>query len=137
MTDKKLVLRVLLKLFSMTAVLWLAYVLLVGFFGQEISNKTATTKISLQALKTGDVDYFEINNRKLLVLKRNDKDYLVAWSDDPVYGCQIELKDDYLKPVCVDIKYDFFGKGLNKERTVQLKSPDYYIDQGSILIIGE
>ncbi len=130
--DKKLILRAILKLLSGTAVLWLVYVFTAGFFTHSDSPNTASQTYSLANLKNNQSVYFSFNQRDLLVIKTSDKHH-VFWADDPVYGCRLEYFKNFIKPICIDIKYNLAG--YNSKKNQQLLTPEFEINTEDELII--
>jgi len=151
MTDKKLILRVALKLMALTAAAVVIYVFFYGMFGSNSTERGAVIlHVDVSAIKPGEIKYFKVLNKKLLVLHRNKemlellnnsdmgllKDastadmadnmnakyrsftarYFVAWAYDAFYGCDIKLKEMFLEPVCIDLKYDLAGRVLKSGR---------------------
>lgn len=131
MIDKKLFLRVTLKLFTGFAFICLVYIFLADFFID--TNKSAPShQFDISSLLDKQAAYFFIDRRELLVLKHQDK-LSVFWANDPVYGCRLEFFVDYIKPVCIDIRYGV--DGYNAERDQWLLSPDYEVSLGGELVV--
>lgn len=71
--DKKLILRVLLKLMTAILVIAVSYVFISALSDNQGNNKTASSKrIDVSAIKPGEVKYFTAFNKKILVLYRTD-----------------------------------------------------------------
>jgi len=134
MLNNKLILRVILKLFSGALVLWVFYVFTAGLFSGPHQSKTKQQIYSLLNLEDNQSIYFDFNQRKLLVIKSSDK-YKVFWADDPVYGCKLEFFIDFIKPVCIDIKYNLEGYSQKKDQ--QLSAPTFKINSKKELIVYE
>ena len=139
MYDTKQILRVILKLMSAAALLWLAYIFVAGLFdrpGSEIKNLLSFDLTP--EMKAGEVRFFQAGRRKLLVAY--DKEYYVGWADDPTYGCAIEYRQDErrLKSVCVESWFDLQGHVMAGSKTeVDLKSPAYQISEGRKLVLQQ
>ena len=157
MKDKKLLLRVGIKLMSLVALLFLLYILFAGMAGNDDDAESVTEiHFDISGLKPGDIKYFPVDSREILVLYRTKEmigrllqqssasprqslrsatpEYFVAYAYDPVYGCKIKLQQSVLKPVCIDVQYDLSGRVLKNARTDQdLLVPKYEIDDGKIL----
>lgn len=132
MQDSRLFLRVASKLMLGFALLWLLYVFTRGLFELPATTASSTAdkvyEFDLNALhqsvQTPTASYFSIGSRELLVLRLQD-DYRVYWASDPIYGCRLEYRQGFIKPVCIDIEYD--QQGYSQAARQQLKSPEYEI----------
>jgi hypothetical protein len=72
MTDKKIILRVAFKLMAATAILTLVYIFMAGLFTSPNTNRSASIlRIDISAIQAGDIQYFDVGNKKLLVLHRS------------------------------------------------------------------
>ena len=131
MIDKKLFLRVTLKLFTGFAFIWIAYIFLADFF-IDPDKSSSSHRLDISTLLDKQAAYFFIGRRELLVIKQQDK-LSVFWANDPVYGCRLEFFVDYIKPVCIDIRYGF--DGYNRDRDQWLLSPDYEVSLGGELVV--
>jgi len=129
--SRKTLLRVLLKIFTAITFLFLGYIFTVGLFSTEEATQNHYT-FDLSTLSNGNVRYFMLNNRELLVIKINNKS-MVFWANDPIYGCKLEFFNPFIKPVCIDIKYNL--DGFSSRNNQQLTSPNYKINKQNILII--
>ena len=58
---------------------------------------------------------------------------LFFWANDPLYGCRLEFFDTFIKPVCIDIKYDL--KGYSTAKNQQLASPEFEISSAGELVV--
>ena len=134
MKDKKLLLRVVFKLMSLAGLGFVIYILLAGFIDND--KNESIIYIDISKINKGKVDYFDVMNKKLLVLRRTEamlsklplqnKEYFIAYAYDPVFGCAVELVNDYFKSVCVDIKYDLAGRVYKNNRSARnLIVPEY------------
>ena len=72
MLDKKTTLRLALKLMSLMGLGFLAYILLAGLIGDDVSEQVSVV-IDITDLKSGEVKYYSIERGKLLVLKRTSE----------------------------------------------------------------
>jgi hypothetical protein len=143
MKDKRLLLRVIFKLMSFVGLGFVIYMLFSGFFDDE---NTSVIYINVSKINKGEVNYFSIENKKLLVLHRIDalknknphktSEYFIAYAYDPVYGCAIEFKGEYFKSVCIDIKYDLQGRVYENTRSARdLILPKYnFIDAYTVAV---
>ena len=132
MKDTKLFLRVTLKILTGFGVLSLAYILLAGLFINPNDDTKESYTFELSALSENQAVYFKVNRRELLVIKVADN-YRAFWANDPIYGCRLELKNDFIKPVCIDIEYDLMGYSKAKDQL--LAAPDYKINQYGELVV--
>jgi len=130
--NNKLILRATLKLFAGSAILWLAYVFTAGFFSDSNNTKSSVRKFDLSSLTNNSAIYFKIDQRELLVIKTRDKHH-VFWAQDPVYGCRLDYFKTFIKPICIDIKYNLAG--YNSDNNQHLTSPDYEITSQNALHI--
>ena len=74
MTDKKLLLRVMLKLMAISAIIVVSYVLLVSLINnREFSGDSASVRIDVSDIEPGKVKYFSVYGRRLMVLHRNEE----------------------------------------------------------------
>ncbi|MCW8956205.1 MAG: hypothetical protein OQL09_04930 [Gammaproteobacteria bacterium] len=111
MTDKKLILRVITKLFAIFAVLAVVYVLFQGLLSNEATiSDEQVVLLDVSALKPGAVQYFDFNRRKALVLHRARGQLLVAYASDPVFGCPIEWQGEKFVSVCNASQFYADGK---------------------------
>ena len=127
----KLLLRVSLKLLFMIGFICLFYIFIAGSFNfhePELKKQT----LDLSSLNNVSATYFNVNKRKLLVIKKLET-YFVFWANDPIYGCPLEYIESFIKPVCIDIKYDL--SGYNKKTQQSLSSPKYKITLDNKLIL--
>lgn len=124
MMDNKLILRATLKLFAGSAILWLAYILTAGFFAHDNRINSSAQEFDLSSLADNNAIYFSVNTRELLVIKIAGE-YRVFWAQDPNYGCRLKFLTTFIKPVCINIKYNLHGYSINKNQ--QLLSPNYKI----------
>jgi len=131
MTDKKLLLRASLKLFSGVAMLWLAYIFLAGLF-ISTDRPTSTQTFDTSLLEEGQATYFFVNGRELLVFKKQ-KQTLAFWAQDPVYGCRLEFIKTVIKPVCIDIHYEL--NGYSKDKNQWLSAPEYELSFDGTLYV--
>ena len=131
MADKKLILRVAMKLFTGFAALWLIYILLGGLF---ISNEksSVSSHFDISSLIDSQSVYFFVDGRELLVIKR-PTNVVVFWANDPVYGCRLELSGEFIRPVCIEILYGL--DGYNKERDQWLLQPDFEVSLKGELVV--
>ncbi len=129
--DRRLVLRVLVKLMILACLSFAAYVLVAGIFWQETGTEELV--IDVGAIEAGKAGYFQVGSRRLLVVGKPQEttggsSYLVVWAEDPIYGCDLRLQKEStrLKAVCADVVYDLEGRllrgGVHHE---DLVSPPY------------
>ncbi|VAW56704.1 hypothetical protein MNBD_GAMMA07-889 [hydrothermal vent metagenome] len=131
--SRKTLLRVLLKIFTAITFLFLGYIFTVGLFScEETTPAKSQYTFDLSALSNGDAAYFKPGNRELLVIKTNDK-LIAFWANDPIYGCKLEFFNTFIKPVCIDIKYNL--NGFSSRKNQQLTSPKFTVHKQNLLII--
>lgn len=70
MKDRKLMLRVAIKLMTIIAAGSVVYVLLLALIGRDDSVKDEIVSIDVSTIKPGEVKFFNVFNRRLLVLYR-------------------------------------------------------------------
>ncbi len=132
LSQKFLLLRLIYKAFILTAFLSIIYIFTIGFFSSSEPIEKKRWEFDLSTLNNNDAVYFKLEKRELLTFK-NDTEFTVFWANDPIYGCKLEFFNTYIKPVCIDIKYNLNGFSENKNQ--QLTSPEYEIYQQNTLII--
>ena len=72
MTDKKLILRVALKLMTLAAATVVIYVFFYGLFGShDVKRGDLLLSVDVSEIKPGEIKYFNVLNKKLLVLHRS------------------------------------------------------------------
>ena len=149
--ERILILRVAFKLMSAMAVAVVVYVILMAVFGRHSDvNSPAMIRLDVSDIGVGEIKYFDVLNKQLLVLHRSsemitaieqinnklkkdsDSDsmrklfrsesekYFVAYAHDPFYGCKIELSKSMLKPVCINLQYDLTGRPYNDVRDQEM-----------------
>ena len=132
MNEKKVFLRVIIKLFTGFAAIWIAYIFLAGFFINDDHNTAESYTFDLSSLTKNNAMYFKTNRRELLVIN-SPEGYQVFWANDPIYGCRLEYKNSLIIPVCIHIEYDLTG--YNKANDQQLLVPDFKINQYGELVV--
>jgi len=131
--SRKTLLRSIFKIFTAITFLFLGYIFTVGLFSSEETRPSKSQyTFDASTLSNGDAAYFKSGNRELLVIRTNDK-LIVFWANDPIYGCKLEFFNTFIKPVCIDIKYNL--NGFSSRNNQQLTSPNYKINKQNILII--
>lgn len=140
--DKKLLLRVMVKLMMLVSVLLFAYVMVVGILtGPPKAPETITMDVS--KLAPGQVRYLRAGSRWYMVIYRREiadpeEAYVVLQGQDNIYGCQVMLEagDHVLRSVCADVKYDLDGRLLQGTRDHEdLRRPVHqWVDQQHVLI---
>lgn len=102
------------KLMLLCSLLFVAYVFMAGLFRDEGDERSAV--IDVAGIDEGRAGYFQVGERRLMVIRKpqldaGTPDYLVAWAEDEVYGCELRLVADAsrLKAVCADVIYDLDG----------------------------
>jgi hypothetical protein len=124
MIEKRLLLRVVIKLCIASSILGIAYIFVAGFFeSSEYTDKPQYT-FSVSNLKNNSPVYFKTDRRELLVIKSNDS-YSVFWAHGPLYGCRLEFISSVIKPVCIDIEYGL--NGISAKANQKLDSPEFNI----------
>jgi len=132
MIEKRLLLRVTIKLCIAATAIGIVYIFIAGFFeSSEFKDKPQYT-FSVSSLKNNSHVYFKTDRRELLVIKSNDA-YSVFWAHDPLYGCRLEFIDTIIKPVCIDIEYGLDGVSSKTNQT--LDSPEYNITADYELVV--
>jgi len=126
MKDKKLLLRVVLKLMGLTGLGFVVYILFAGFVSNDDKN---IVYIDISKVREGKVEYFDVLNKKILVLHRTESmleklaykksEFFIAYAYDPIFGCAVEFFGEYFKSVCVDIKYDLAGQVYETNRSAR------------------
>lgn len=132
MIEKRLLLRVAIKLCIASTVIGIVYIFIVGLFGQSGTIDKPQYSFSLSSLKNNSHAYFKTERRELLIIKSTGK-YSVFWANDPLYGCRLEVIDSVIKPVCIDIEYGLDGTSSQTNQT--LDSPEYNITADYELVI--
>ena len=136
MIERRYLLLYTYKAFMYVSIVAVIYIFTAGLFTSPISEDSADEKahhsFALGTLENSSHAYFKTERREILVIKNNDT-YSVFWANDPIYGCRLEFASDYIKPVCIDIKYDVNGESNDKR--YQLDSPDYSITQQNMLLV--
>jgi len=132
MIEKRLLLRVAIKLCIASTVIGIVYIFIVGLFGQSGTIDKPQYSFSLISLKNNSPVYFKTERRELLVIKSNGK-YSVFWANDPLYGCKLEFVGSLIKPVCIDIEYGL--DGFSSKTNQKLDSPDYNITADYELVV--
>jgi len=132
MIEKRLLLRVIIKLCIASSIIGIAYIFIAGFFeSSELTDKPQYT-FSVSSLKNNSHAYFKTDRRELLIIKSNGA-YTVFWAHDPLYGCKLEFIDSIIKPVCIDIEYGL--DGFNSKTNQKLDSPEYNITADYELVV--
>jgi hypothetical protein len=94
--DKRLLLRVLVKLMLLVSLLFLVYALFAGFIRQD--GGVEILEVDVGGLESGKAGYFLVGNRRLIVVRKpraapGSAAYLVARAEDPVFGCDLRLQE--------------------------------------------
>ena len=129
MADKKLVLRVVIKLMSLAVVGFFLYVLLTGLFNDE-NKQLAGAVIDVSQIQPGEYQVFDNGSRKILLLRRteqqlvtikdlSDELYDVDSSRDLPSGLSTLYRS--IKPeLFVAYAYDpFFGCGIEVDNKAE------------------
>ncbi len=132
LSRKFLVLRFIYKAFILTAFLSIIYIFTIGFFSSSEPIEKKRLEFDLSTVNNESAVYFKMGKRELLTFK-NDNKLTVFWANDPIYGCKLEFFNTYIKPVCIDIKYNLTG--FNENKNQQLTSPEYEVNQQNELIV--
>lgn len=160
MTDKKLLLRVSIKLMFFISFVFVTYILFSGLSTNEKEVSGAKIlQLDISDLEPGDIKYFSIDSRKILVLFRTESmaqelkktmperedgfvfrsmvpEYFVAFAYDPFYGCPVEMGDGFFKASCVDVKYDFSGRVYQSTQAdSDLVVPNYEVVSGKFITL--
>ena len=132
---------------------FLLYVFFVGLVGD--ANEDETVRLDVSTIAPGNVEFFNVGKRRLLVLHRSPEQiavlenanqqtnaiyrsvhpqYFVAWAHDPFFGCAIEYKQNSFKAICVNNNYDLAGRVLKGDASASdLIVPDYqFVDADRI-----
>ncbi|MCW9013445.1 MAG: hypothetical protein OQL06_06645 [Gammaproteobacteria bacterium] len=157
MADKKLLLRVSVKLMAWVGIAFIVYILFSGLMGNDNdASQAEILLLDITDLKPGHIKYFPVDRRNVLVLFRTEQmirelqgssanradeelrsvipEYFVAYAYDPFYGCNVEMAEGFLQSVCVDVKYDFAGKVYQSDKSaVDLIVPEYEIIAGKFI----
>ena len=132
MIEKRLLLRVVIKLCIASTAIGIVYIFIAGFFEPlGFADKPQYT-FSVSSMKNNSHVYFKTDRRDLLVIKSNDA-YSVFWAHDPLYGCKLEFNGAIIKPVCIDIEYGL--DGTSSEANQKLDSPEYNVTADYELVI--
>lgn len=136
MIERRYLLLYAYKAFIYISIVAVAYVFTAGLFTtstpEDSSEGITQHSFSLATLNDNSHAYFKADRRDILVIKSHNN-YSVFWANDPVYGCRLEVVDDFIKPVCIDIKYN--SNGESSDNRHQLDSPDYSITPDNMLLI--
>ena len=132
MIERRLLLRVIIKLCIASTAIGIAYVFIAGFFEPVGFADKPQYTFSVSGLKNDSPVYFKTDRRELLVIKTNDT-YSVFWAHDPLYGCKLEFVDSMIKPVCIDIEYGLDGVSSKTSQT--LDSPEFNVTADYELVI--
>ena len=157
MADKKLLLRVSVKLMAWIGIAFVIYVLFSGLLRHENdAAKPEALLLDIRELKPGAIKYFSVDRRNVLVLYRTEEmiselkragknktdrifrsvvpEYFVAYAYDPFYGCNLKKMEKYFQSICVDVKYDFSGKVYKSAKSDKdLIVPEYEIIAGDVI----
>ena len=132
MIEKRLLLRVTIKLCIASTVIGIVYIFIAGLFGQSGTTDKTQYSFSVSTLKNNSHIYFKTDRRELLVIKSNGQ-YSVFWSHDPLYGCKLEFINSVIKPVCIDIEYGL--DGFSSKTNQKLDGPEYNITADYELVV--
>ncbi|HID82606.1 MAG TPA: hypothetical protein EYH06_05015 [Chromatiales bacterium] len=151
-TDRKIFLRVVLKLMFTITVLVVAFVLLRYSSRDNVREEIIT--IDLSDLAAGEHKIVRWQNRPIIILHRTklmletiksgeeDNPFLVVYAQSPDYSCPItvvqpdEKEKGGFKSECSGTLYDYAGRLLpNQNARFNLEEPDYSIE-GNVLTIG-
>ncbi len=136
MIERRYLLLYTYKIFVYVSIAAVIYVFTAGLFTSPTLEDDSAEKphlsFSLDTLTNSSHAYFKTERREILVIKTSDT-YSVFWANDPIYGCRLEFAGDFIKPICIDIKYDLNGESNDKRH--QLDSPDYSITQENLLLV--
>ena len=137
MKDKKLILRVLSKLFAMFAVIAVIYVFMMGLLDSDhLEAEDKTVWLDVSAMTPQQVKYFDHGRRKLLVLYLAGEDYLVAYARDPVFACPIQWQQGRFISVCNGSEFGPDGKVYPGQATDEdLKLLDFSVEANERLKI--
>lgn len=150
--DRKLLLRVTLKLMGILAVLWILYVFMQYSFKGK--GNSESIRIDLSDLPPGEVKIVRLDGRPILILHRTEamlaslgasqqaNPYLVIYQQSPDFSCPVEivLPDEStpggFRAICSDTRYDFAGQLLpNQNARFHLRQPEYSLN-GEVLLLG-
>jgi len=140
MTDKRLLLRVAVKIMSLIGLLFVAGIFVAGLLPEQQPVKTAVIDVS--SVEVGAVAFFKPGRRRILVVNSGGDagthPYFVAYAQDTVYGCELQLDAAaaVLRATCADVEYDLQGRLLKGTRDHQnLSSPDYrWLDRNRLVL---
>jgi len=132
MLEKRLLLRVVIKLCIASTAIGIVYVFIAGFFEPAGFTDKPQYTFSVSSLKNDSHVYFKTERRELLVIKSNDA-YSVFWAHDPLYGCKLEFVGSIIKPVCIDIEYGL--DGVSSKTNQVLDSPEFNVTADYELVI--
>ena len=120
--DRKLLLRVAVKMMTLLTVLFLAYILLAGLLNTQ-DHKPEYLSVSVVDLAPGEARRVQNGNRWFMVIHLQagadpQQAFVVLRAQDPVFGCQLEAQLDAaeLKSVCAEARWDLRGRLLEGSR---------------------
>lgn len=128
--SRKQMLRGIFKIFTAISFLSLIYIFTAGLFNSEKAPEKTLYTFDLSTLKNNEATYFKLAKRDVLIIKRQPKP-IVYWANDPIYGCKLEFLNPFIKPICINIKYNINGYSADKNQ--QLTSPSYTVNMQNIL----
>ena len=120
--DRRLLLRVAVKMMTLLAVLFLIYILLAGLLSTQ-DHKSEYLSVSVVDLAPGEARRVQSGSRWFMVIHLQavgdaQQAFVVLRAQDPVFGCQVEalLDDAELKSVCAEARWDLQGRLLEGGR---------------------
>lgn len=151
-TDRKLLLRVTLKLMSILAIVSIVYIFMQYSFKHK--SKAQSIQIDLSDLPPGESKIVRLDGRPILILHRTEamlaaldakqraNPYLVIYQQSPDYSCPVEIvaPDESgqggFRAVCSGTRYDFAGQLLpGQDARFDLRQPGYALN-GAMLSLG-
>ena len=151
-TDRKLLLRVVLKLMFLVSFLLVIFVLF--RFSFKASDSRENIIFDLSGLAAGEHEILGSNNSSVLILHRTKamlesiksdhqaNPFLVVYAQSPDYSCPIVMiqpdnkGQGGLKAICSGTLFDYAGRLLpDQNARFDLKEPNYSIE-ANILTIG-
>jgi len=151
-TNRKLYLRVALKLMFIAAMLFVAFIFIRYSF--QANDKTGMVSIDLSGLPAGETQIVRLDGREILILHRTQamlaslggvqqaSPYLIIYRQSPDYSCPLEIVmpgdagQGGFRAVCSGTLYNFAGQLLpGQNARFNLQQPEYSL-KGKLLLLG-
>jgi len=142
MKNPRLIYRVILKLFALSGIAILLYVLFSSLFIKKNQSTSSDKpdnliKLDLTGMKANEIKKVSWEGKQILVLKQTDTlEYRVFFNTGDSGNCPLYYAANKFKDTCTGTLYDHNGREINQSVAKYLLKPPYHF-KGNVLIIGK